>query len=83
MSSCPSDDHHLVAFGVGDPPAILRLVKEPATGGDGGSQARLREVRGHSELEVDAVALPAPLRLRSIELWNTSTGSDAADRGCR
>src|SRR5215475_11695569 len=67
-SSCPTDDHHFVAFGVGDPPAILRLVKEPATGCDGRGEARPREVRRHSELEVDAVALPAPLRLRSVEL---------------
>jgi len=67
-SSCPTDDHHFVAFGVGDPPAILRLVKEPATGCDGRGEARLREVRRHGELEVDAVALPAPLRLRSVEL---------------
>src|SRR3954451_11784005 len=66
--SCPSDEHHFVAFGVGDPPAILRLVEEPATGCDGRGEARLREVRRHSELEVDAVALPAPLRLRSVEL---------------
>src|SRR5262245_65041751 len=58
-SSCPTDDHHFVAFGVGDPPAILRLVKEPATGCDGRGQARPREVRRHSELDVDAVALPA------------------------
>ena len=67
-SSCPTDDHHFVAFGVGEPPAILRLVKEPATGCDGRGEARLREVRRHRELEVDAVALPAPLRLQSIEL---------------
>ena len=67
-SSSPTDDHHFVAFGVGDPPAILRLVKEPATGCDGRGEARLREVRRHRELEVDAVALPAPLRLQSIEL---------------
>src|SRR5829696_2498415 len=62
-SSCPTDDHHFVAFGVGDPPAILRLVKEPATGCDGRGEARLRVVRRHRELDVDAVALPAPLRL--------------------
>src|SRR5215475_13131326 len=67
-SSCPTDDYHFVAFGVGDPPAILRLVKEPATRCDGRGEARLREVRWHSELEVDAVALPAPLGLRSVEL---------------
>ena len=35
MRSCPTDDHHFVAFGVRDPPAILRLVKELATGRDG------------------------------------------------
>src|SRR6188508_1909281 len=67
-SSCPTDDHDFVAFGVGDPPAILRLVKEPAAGGDRRGETRLREVRRHRELEMDAVALPAPLRLRSIEL---------------
>ena len=67
-SSCAADDHQFVAFGVGDPPAILRLVEEPATGCEGRRDARLREVRRHSELEVDAVALPAPLRLRSVEL---------------
>ena len=43
-SSCPTDDHHFVAFGIGDPPAILRLVKEPATGCDSRGDARLREV---------------------------------------
>ena len=41
-SSCPTDDHHFVAFGVGDPPAILRLVKEPATGCDCRAEARPR-----------------------------------------
>ncbi len=69
-SSCPTDDHQFVAFGVGDPPAVLRLVKEPATGCDGRGEARLHEVRGHSELEVvNAIALPAiltALRLNQI-----------------
>ena len=38
-----------------DPPAVLRLVKEPATGGDGRGEARLREVRRHRDLDVDAL----------------------------
>jgi hypothetical protein len=59
--SCTADDHQFVVFGVGDPPAVLRLVKESATGCDGGGQARLCEVRGYCELEVDAVALLASL----------------------
>src|SRR5215468_10737215 len=63
-----ADDHHFVAFGVGDPPAVLGLVKEPATGCDGRGEACLCEVRRHGELEVDAVALPAPLGLRSVDL---------------
>ncbi len=68
MSSSLADDHQFVAFGVGDPPAIRRLVKEPATGRDGRGEARLRDVGRHRELEVDAVALPPPLGFRSIEL---------------
>src|SRR5262249_15460598 len=67
-------DHQFVAFGVGDPPAILRLVKQPATGCDGRGEAHLREVRRHSELEVDAVALPAPLRLGSVEFLEHQHG---------
>src|SRR5262245_131640 len=62
--SCSTDDHQFVAFGVGDRRTILRLVDELATGGDGRCDARLRDVRRNRELEVDAVALPAPLRLR-------------------
>jgi hypothetical protein len=62
------DDRQFVAFGVGDPPTILRLVEEPATGCDGRGEARGREIGRHGELEVDAVALPASLRLRRIEL---------------
>ena len=64
----PADDHHFVAFGISDPPAVLRLLKETTTGCNGRGEPRLREVGRHSELEVDAVALPAPLRLRSVEL---------------
>src|SRR5262249_21042204 len=30
QSLCPTDDHDFVAFGVGDPPAILGPVEEPA-----------------------------------------------------
>src|SRR5687768_16556413 len=66
--SCPADDHQLVALGVGNPPATLRLVEEPATRCEARGDARLREVRRHRELDVDAVALPAPLRLRGVEL---------------
>jgi hypothetical protein len=40
-----------------------RLVKEPTAGCGARGEARLREVRRHGELEVDAVALPTPLRL--------------------
>ena len=68
VSHAPLDDHQLVALGVGDPPATLRLVEEPATGRDDRGQARLREVRRHGELDVDAVALPATLRLRQVDL---------------
>ena len=62
-----SDDHEFVAFRVGHPPTVLRLVQEPPPGAERGVQARLREVRWHRQLEVDAIALPAPLGLRSIE----------------
>src|SRR5690606_8126555 len=55
------DDHQLVAFGIGDPPATLGFVEHPATGGDGRGEAPLRDVRRHGELDVDAVALPSPL----------------------
>jgi len=71
------------------PPATLRLVKEAAAGCDGGGEARLREVRRHGELEVDAVALPAPLRLRSVELLEhmprvqSSRIVDVGDPGAR
>ena len=39
----PTDDHDFVAFRVGDPPAILRLVKEPTTSCHGRGEARLGE----------------------------------------
>ena len=67
-SSCLADDDQFVAFGVGDPPAVLRFGEELATGCDRRGEARLCELRRHCELEVDAVALPAALRLQSIEL---------------
>lgn len=52
----------------GDPPAPLRLIQEPAIGRDGGGEARLREVRRHSEFKVDTVALLAPPRVSCVEL---------------
>src|SRR5262249_47474240 len=66
--SCSADDHQLIAFGVGDPPAIRRLAEEPAAGCDGCRETRRRQARRHSQLEVGAVALPASLRLRCVDL---------------
>ena len=63
-----ADDNQLVSFGVGDLPTILRFVQQPPTGCDDRGEASLREVGRHSELEMDAIALPAPLRIRSVDL---------------
>jgi hypothetical protein len=59
-SSCPTHDHQFVGFGI-RPPAILRLIKQPAAGCEGRGEARLLKVRGRSKLEVDAIALQAIL----------------------
>jgi len=78
-SSCPTDDHHFVAFGVGDPPAILRLVEEPTTRGDGHGEPRRREVRGHRELDVEAMAALGPDAVPAIVAGAPSlTAADAA-----
>ena len=82
--SCPTDDHHFVAFGVGDPPAILRLVEERATGCDGrGEAASVRgptAPRARSGCGCAAGAAPSP---KHRALGTPAPGSAAADRGCR
>ena len=72
-SSCPTDDHHFVAFGVGDLPAILRLVKEPAT-----ATVVARRVCARSDGTASSKWMRLRCRRRSVSKasssWNTTTG---------